>query len=148
MVSDELGITNGHAARMRFSRFKQHMEGVPPTPRKTPQPRSKRPRTEKHKYEPKGETALNDSVKAENDQDTEPMLGLETSVKPECAEETAALKREESGTALHMMESDHIPLAVHAFESTTMEDASTLQMSALTGRKESGVVKREPRGAE
>ena len=33
-MASELGITNGHAARMRFSRFKQHMEGVPSTPRK------------------------------------------------------------------------------------------------------------------
>ncbi|MCJ1307183.1 hypothetical protein MMC25_000829 [Agyrium rufum] len=27
LVAKELGITNGHAARMRFSRFKQHMDG-------------------------------------------------------------------------------------------------------------------------
>jgi hypothetical protein len=29
-----LDITNGHAARMRFSRFKQHMDGVSPTARR------------------------------------------------------------------------------------------------------------------
>ncbi len=33
-VATQLGITNGHAARMRFSRFKQAMEGVVPAPRK------------------------------------------------------------------------------------------------------------------
>ena len=44
MVASQLGITNGHAARMRFSRFKQHMEGVPTTPRK---PRSNVPRPAK-----------------------------------------------------------------------------------------------------
>ncbi|MCJ1382721.1 hypothetical protein MMC17_005834 [Xylographa soralifera] len=49
-VASDLEITNGHAARMRFSRFKQHMEGIPPTPRK---PRSevrqhKRVKTEKN----------------------------------------------------------------------------------------------------
>ncbi|KAI9814033.1 MAG: hypothetical protein M1827_003497 [Pycnora praestabilis] len=32
-VATQLSITNGHAARMRFSRFKQHMEGVVPAPR-------------------------------------------------------------------------------------------------------------------
>lgn len=32
-VADEVGITNGHAARMRFSRFKQQMEGNYPTRR-------------------------------------------------------------------------------------------------------------------
>lgn len=44
MVASQLGITNGHAARMRFSRFKQHMEGVPTAPRK---PRSNVPRPAK-----------------------------------------------------------------------------------------------------
>ena len=29
IVADGLGITNGHAARMRYSRFKQHIEGIP-----------------------------------------------------------------------------------------------------------------------
>ncbi|MCJ1244217.1 hypothetical protein MMC30_001415 [Trapelia coarctata] len=47
-VASDLDITNGHAARMRFSRFKQHMEGVPPTPRK---PRSDAGRARKAKAE-------------------------------------------------------------------------------------------------
>ncbi len=34
-VADNIGIKNGHAARMRWSRFKQHAEGTPPQP-KTP----------------------------------------------------------------------------------------------------------------
>ncbi|KAI9873376.1 MAG: hypothetical protein M1830_000476 [Pleopsidium flavum] len=34
IVALQLDITNGHAARMRFSRFKQHMEGIPISPRK------------------------------------------------------------------------------------------------------------------
>lgn len=38
LVADGLGITNGHAARMRFSRFKQHMEGIPTQPR-NPRPK-------------------------------------------------------------------------------------------------------------
>jgi hypothetical protein len=33
-VAKNLDITNGHAARMRFSRFKQHMEGTPTGRRK------------------------------------------------------------------------------------------------------------------
>ncbi|PYI03806.1 hypothetical protein BO78DRAFT_431857 [Aspergillus sclerotiicarbonarius CBS 121057] len=33
LVATELGISNGHAARMRYSRFKQQMEGIVPTPR-------------------------------------------------------------------------------------------------------------------
>ena len=39
-MASELGITNGHAARMRFSRFKQTMEGGQPT---------RKPRAESHK---------------------------------------------------------------------------------------------------
>lgn len=50
-VAGNLSITNGHAARMRFSRFKQQMEGIQPAPRK---PRStatphKKPKREKAK---------------------------------------------------------------------------------------------------
>ena len=33
-VAENLDITNGHAARMRYSRFKQQMEGIQPPPRK------------------------------------------------------------------------------------------------------------------
>jgi hypothetical protein len=38
LVAEGLDITNGHAARMRFSRFKQHMEGIPTQPR-NPRPK-------------------------------------------------------------------------------------------------------------
>ncbi|KAI4237622.1 MAG: hypothetical protein LQ352_007932 [Teloschistes flavicans] len=40
-VADELEITNGHAARMRYSRFKQQMEGVVPQARKPRTPKKK-----------------------------------------------------------------------------------------------------------
>ena len=43
-VAGQLGITNGHAARMRFSRFKQAMEGVVPAPRKRAGVSGARPR--------------------------------------------------------------------------------------------------------
>jgi hypothetical protein len=33
LVAESLEITNGHAARMRYSRFRQHMEGVTTQPR-------------------------------------------------------------------------------------------------------------------
>ena len=33
LVASTLDITNGHAARMRYSRFRQHMEGIPTQPR-------------------------------------------------------------------------------------------------------------------
>lgn len=57
-VASNLDITNGHAARMRFSRFKQQMEGIQPPPRK---PRNgpahpKRVKQEKTKLKSKRKT--------------------------------------------------------------------------------------------
>jgi hypothetical protein len=47
LVADGLNITNGHAARMRFSRFKQHMEGTPTQPR-NPRPKKDGSKDGKH----------------------------------------------------------------------------------------------------
>ena len=41
-VASQLDITNGHAARMRFSRFRAQMEGTTSTPRKRAAPNSTR----------------------------------------------------------------------------------------------------------
>ncbi|KAI9883815.1 MAG: hypothetical protein M1823_004399 [Watsoniomyces obsoletus] len=78
-VATQLGITNGHAARMRFSRFKQAMEGVVPAPRKrttgggsntSNSHRSRRVKTEKAI---KAEKA--DAMKAEADAEGEAAEG-------------------------------------------------------------------------
>jgi hypothetical protein len=45
-VADKLDISNGHAARMRYSRMKTQFEGVPP------QPRAPRPKKEKTNTKP------------------------------------------------------------------------------------------------
>ena len=79
-VAGQLDITNGHAARMRFSRFKQQMEGIPPAPRKprSAVPRNKKPKLQKPpKPEPRDDASL--LVKAK----TEPMHGIESTIKPE-----------------------------------------------------------------
>ncbi|MCJ1462302.1 hypothetical protein MMC07_000902 [Pseudocyphellaria aurata] len=68
-VAENLGITNGHAARMRFSRFKQQMEGVAPSPRK---PRS----AVAHDKKPKRE-------KAKPKREVEPKENSQPLVKPE-----------------------------------------------------------------
>ena len=86
MVADSLDITNGHAARMRFSRFKQQMEGIPTTPRK---PRPSAPRRKKPKPEDMPKPAVQPKperqtlIKAENREDGEQMDGVEMTVKPE-----------------------------------------------------------------
>ncbi|KAK2766232.1 hypothetical protein FQN54_007748 [Arachnomyces sp. PD_36] len=51
LVASQLEITNGHAARMRFSRFKQHMEGTTTTPRT---PRPKKSKNEKAEAKKRG----------------------------------------------------------------------------------------------
>lgn len=55
-VSNELNITNGHAARMRYSRFKQQMEGTsgkPRRPRQSAKSRAAKPRQIKEDDEEK-----------------------------------------------------------------------------------------------
>jgi hypothetical protein len=71
-VSTELGITNGHAARMRYSRFKQQMEGNPPVrrarnPTAKRAPKQKRPKEESKdlKVKTEGVSSLNDSMAME-----------------------------------------------------------------------------------
>ena len=86
MVADSLEITNGHAARMRFSRFKQQMEGIPTTPRK---PRPSAPRRKKAKPEsaPKkiAQPKLEQQslIKVENRENGDEMNGVEVGIKPE-----------------------------------------------------------------
>jgi hypothetical protein len=64
LVADGLDITNGHAARMRFSRFKQHMEGIPTQPRT---PRLKKDGGKDKMGKPKGlKRGLEDDIKGEN----------------------------------------------------------------------------------
>ena len=84
-MAGQLDITNGHAARMRFSRFKQQMEGIPPAPRKprTTTPRSKKPKPEKvPKLERRSKEEEHHPIKAETEATTESMDGIETTVEP------------------------------------------------------------------
>ncbi|KAL8869604.1 MAG: hypothetical protein Q9174_004152 [Haloplaca sp. 1 TL-2023] len=59
-VADELEITNGHAARMRYSRFKQQMEGYVPQQRK--------PREQKRKEKAEAAAAKAAKKQKKNDQ--------------------------------------------------------------------------------
>lgn len=52
-----MGISNGHAARMRFSRFKQQMEGIQPPPRK-PRPAIARKKPGKEQPKPNIESGV------------------------------------------------------------------------------------------
>ncbi|MCJ1374583.1 hypothetical protein MMC20_005815 [Loxospora ochrophaea] len=102
-VAAQLDITNGHAARMRFSRFKQQMEGVPPTPRRPRQnqagERVKKAKREKglkdveqQQQQPQKDLdADGKTVKAELEQENKsppaPQVPQEVAIKPELKSE-------------------------------------------------------------
>ena len=65
-VAAQLNITNGHAARMRFSRFKQAMEGVVPAPRKRIASASSRPRKAIKTEKGAGKNRCSDAIKSED----------------------------------------------------------------------------------
>jgi hypothetical protein len=77
LVASQLEISNGHAARMRFSRFRQHMEGTQTTPRNS--------RPKKNGSNSKSEKGC--GIKAESKDSIKPM--------GESAEETPAQVKEE-----------------------------------------------------
>ena len=89
-VADQLDITNGHAARMRYSRFKQQMEGVPPAARKarTATPRQKKAKPDKSDKKDKKQTEPTEEhqapiFKVEKEEDVEEMPDVEPIVKEE-----------------------------------------------------------------
>lgn len=86
-VADQLDITNGHAARMRYSRFKQQMEGVPPTARKARNtaPRQKKAKPDKSDKKDKKQTDEHQGTifKVEKEEDMDLMPGVEPTVKEE-----------------------------------------------------------------
>lgn len=61
-VSQELGITNGHAARMRYSRFRQQVDGITPTPR-GPRKRSAEPKRARRHTAAKGKLEKHEDTK-------------------------------------------------------------------------------------
>ena len=95
-MAAQLNITNGHAARMRFSRFKQAMEGVVPAPRKRAGASGTRPRRaikpEKEGVDKKG---FGNKVKDE-DQSPEPS--------------GAPLVKDEPMDHVHMAPAPHFPI--------------------------------------
>ncbi|KAK2830993.1 hypothetical protein FQN49_007108 [Arthroderma sp. PD_2] len=74
LVASQLEITNGHAARMRFSRFRQHMEGNTTTART---PRAKKPKAET----PKSKKAMFDEPA--RDMERSPTAGPGPTIKQE-----------------------------------------------------------------
>ncbi|KAE8388301.1 hypothetical protein BDV23DRAFT_185521 [Aspergillus alliaceus] len=69
LVANQLEISNGHAARMRYSRFKQQMEGTTSTPR------SSRPK--KNPSKSKGSPCKADLLKETDPSDPQPVMKQE-----------------------------------------------------------------------
>ncbi|KAL6720268.1 hypothetical protein ACLMJK_002189 [Lecanora helva] len=95
-VANEIGITNGHAARMRYSRLKAQMEGQPAASRtsKAAVPRKRKAKADKgtnkaetsHEVQQQqGEASIERShgVKAESQDSTEPMRAIGSSPETE-----------------------------------------------------------------
>ena len=82
-----MDITNGHAARMRYSRFKQQMEGVPSTPRKAratgPRQKKAKPDKSDKKDKKQAEEHQGTVFKVEKEEDMDEMPGVEPTVKEE-----------------------------------------------------------------
>jgi len=81
LVAEGLDITNGHAARMRFSRFKQHMEGIPTQPR-NPRPKKDGTKDTKNAKGKRLKRGPDDDIKGE-DMKGEDGEAEETRIKPE-----------------------------------------------------------------
>lgn len=84
LVAGSLEITNGHAARMRYSRFKQHMEGV------TTQPRAPRTGAKKEKGGKEGGGGKRGKKRAFEEEEEDRL---------QKAQPTSYVKREMSGLA-------------------------------------------------
>ena len=93
-VANGNGITNGHAARMRYSRFKAQMEGLPATTRKprVAVPRQRKSKSDKSANVDKNPTPATEPIirgesrlKMENENQIGPMEGIEPTVKLEPA---------------------------------------------------------------
>ena len=165
-MADQLDITNGHAARMRYSRFKQQMEGIPPTARKarTATPRQKKVKSDKPDKKDKDKKQTEEHqvpiFKVEKEEDMDEMPGVEPTVKeeyfvkPEPVIKTE-LGGEEDGTwspdgtvdfgMMQQMPLDPAPLDDHAYlQPYSLLEGAHQAPSGLVAVKTEPVVKMEP----
>ncbi|KAK4691816.1 hypothetical protein P7C71_g5264, partial [Lecanoromycetidae sp. Uapishka_2] len=94
-VANQLDITNGHAARMRYSRFKSQMEG---TPTQTRKPRVTGPRQKKAKLD---QASVAERTQAEQQR---PSLETENAINDEGEIKGQQMVKAEPGTEEGSME--------------------------------------------
>lgn len=154
-----MDITNGHAARMRYSRFKQQMEGVAPAPRKARNtvPRQKKAKPDKSdkKDQTPAEEHQGTVFKAEKEEDMDAMSGVEPTVKEEHSVKPepiikAELGGEEDGTwspdgSVDVGVMQHMSLdPVALVDQILQENFSAEDTPELVAVKPEPVVKMEP----
>ncbi|KAL9122599.1 MAG: hypothetical protein Q9187_000852 [Circinaria calcarea] len=162
IVAGDLDITNGHAARMRFSRFKQHMEGVPPTPRKpraSGSYRQKKAKSEKRTDdEKKPKTELQQHIKPDPMEIQIDMPEMTTAVKSECfvkkeAVDHVGVEELSLGGFASLAPTDQMEIPLHMAKEdvssvTYLEDSACMNGSWLLPAptvKREPMVKMEPR---
>ena len=163
-VADQLDITNGHAARMRYSRFKQQMEGIPPATRKarTATPRQKKAKSDKPDKKDKKQSEEHQVpiFKVENEEDVDEMPGVESTVKEEHFVKPEPMIKtevggEEDGTwspdgtvdfgVMQQMALDPAPLADDTYlQPYSLVEGAHQTLPGLIAVKNEPVVKMEP----
>ncbi|PGH18819.1 hypothetical protein AJ79_00232 [Helicocarpus griseus UAMH5409] len=113
LVASQLEITNGHAARMRFSRFRQHMEGIS-TVQRTPRP--KKAKVDKAQSSKKQQQF--------NEVKREPTVKTEQIIKQEPGTEEACDPVQPQSTFVPVeMKPTIVSTAVHPYSMTTVAPA-------------------------
>ncbi len=150
---------------MRFSRFKQQMEGQPCTPRK-PRPAVPRQKKTKTKGCPTAEKISHEEqnpkiegeagIKAESGGDMEPMQGIEQTIKPEpVAKQEPTVKSEPreqeelvwpTASAIGAVGPDQPSQELASFQATCEDDFSgeETRPASSGGAKQEPIVKSEP----
>ena len=159
-----MDITNGHAARMRYSRFKAQMEGVAPAPRKAraAAPRQKKAKPDKSDKKDRKPTEEHQGTvfKVEKEEDVDAMPGVEPTVKEEhfvkpepmikaelAGEEDGTWSPDDSVDAGVMQQMSLAPAALvdHDYLQPYLPANDTYQVSPdLVAVKSEPVVKMEP----
>ncbi|EEH02871.1 conserved hypothetical protein [Histoplasma capsulatum G186AR] len=155
LVASQLEISNGHAARMRFSRFRQHMEGIT-TNNRTPRPKNKnvdKAHLKKNRFsEAKPEPMLKTehTVKQEQDMDLQPanakFMPVDMTLKPPPPVQQPYLVTTVAPADLALSFPSSHPVAGFPSRPPTVKEWSRIKIETCEGAattRPDGLVKRE-----
>ncbi|RVX73591.1 hypothetical protein B0A52_02479 [Exophiala mesophila] len=146
-VADQIGISNGHAARMRYSRMKSQLEGIPPPPKVVKPKKTADTKTaSKDKTAGKRQLLAEEEERLSKDKD----LAAGTSSTGPMAYKSKRAKIEDDGNALLREGRAHLHSAKQTtsikHESGVSQDpaAASSQQPKLEPHQ-SNIIKQEPR---